>query len=70
LVLVALASLMLVPTPVQAYIEPATRNFLIQLVAAGLLAGILSMKPVWRRLTRLGRRRAGREETTDDLEGR
>ena len=52
---------LLTPTDAWAYVDPGTGSYLFQLAAAGLLAGIYTMRSYWRALAATFRGRGASE---------
>lgn len=63
--LAALLTVVLVPAPAHAYIDPASGSLVLQVVAAGVLAALLTMKRIWRKLAGLLPGRRGSEHDSD-----
>jgi hypothetical protein len=47
---IVLAILLLTPTDAQAYLDPGTGSYVIQLAMAGLLASMFTLKLYWQRI--------------------
>lgn len=52
----ALAGLLLLPRSVYGYLDPGTGSFIIQIVIAALLGGLMAMKRTWAQIASRGRR--------------
>ena len=60
---------LLVASPARAYVDPGSGSFLLQLLAAGFLSALVTLRLYWRRLRAwgrsLGQRRRGPERESD-----
>jgi hypothetical protein len=57
--LLALGFVLVVPSDALAYIDPGTGSYLFQLAAAGLLAGMFTLRRYWEAVKSTFRRGAG-----------
>jgi hypothetical protein len=65
LIVLALGVLVVTPADAWAYIDPGTGSYLFQLAAAGLLAGVYTMRRYWYALTSVWRRPLNRSNDVD-----
>jgi hypothetical protein len=62
--LLLLASLaLLTPTNAWAYLDPGTGSYVLQLIVAGLLGALFTVKTFWARIVAVFRRSNGRRPT-------
>lgn len=69
LALFLVAALFLIPVPAHAYLDPGTGSIILQVLMAGILGALFTIKSMWRNIKAFFVRITGRSQTDQNHGG-